>query len=405
MARETQSPSLDSLCWKAGPWQVEPRGLLACGNPRAAGPQVPSAEKLAKLQTSASEGREAGKCFVERLSSRSDACRVITKSEVEELLELTGAGEEVWESIQADAQIQVRRHRDRSLFGGCVFVKLSAHIPDAQAAHVAHCFLNFADRAGWDKQMDGFNVLHNVAGNDLLYSVIHASPLADRDFLVFQMLFRHEHGRGLMFYSRSADDDLCPPTRNIRARQYVSATEIMQNPGGGVTFTTTTAVDPQIPFLPKWIMNLLVPSEFRRWANAVEHRCKELRGTDVPCSMLFATVDECVATDAVDADDISTAEGSVVTSAEPELYSKPEAVEYQRPSLKVAMSSTAADEKDCVVSSNSPGSTRLDSESLWSPATDASPDIPLLEDDVVVSLSPSSHEPWSWCTPCKISNR
>jgi len=141
-----------------------------------------------------------------------------------------------------------------------------------------------------DKQMDGFQVLHNVAANDILYSVIHASPLADRDFLSFHALFRHEQGNGLAFYTRFADESFfTPPCRAVRAKQYVLMTEIMQD-ADVVTFTTTTAMDPQIPWLPKWIMNWLVPSEFRKWVSAVENRCGELAraGIKVPCATLLA---------------------------------------------------------------------------------------------------------------------
>ena len=85
---------------------------------------------------------------------------------------------------------KVRRHRDRSLFGGSAFVKLTGRVANATAAQalgkfqlgssfwtrlgcfrpwklawhcwneVAHCHMHFADRAGWDKQMDGFKILH-----------------------------------------------------------------------------------------------------------------------------------------------------------------------------------------------------------------------------------------------------
>ena len=74
------------------------------------------------------------------------------------LLTLTDATD-VWDTIQADAQIHVARHRDRGLFGGSVFVRLTGRVRGATAAQVAHCHMNFEDRAGWDKQMDGFKVL------------------------------------------------------------------------------------------------------------------------------------------------------------------------------------------------------------------------------------------------------
>ena len=83
----------------------------------------------------------------------------------------------------------VPRHRDTGLFGGCVFVKLSGHVANATAPQasfligtspfgegwlsgkrnnhkalvmldeVAHCHMNFADRAQRDNQMDWFKVL------------------------------------------------------------------------------------------------------------------------------------------------------------------------------------------------------------------------------------------------------
>ncbi|CAJ1451615.1 unnamed protein product, partial [Effrenium voratum] len=231
--------------------------------------------------------------------SASFARQVITQKEVQQLLTVTDAADGSWDTIHADEQIHAQRHRDRSLFGGCVFVRLSGHIANADAVQVAHCHMNFMDRAGWDKQMDGFRILHHAAGNDLLYSVIHAPPLADRDFLMFHTVFRHESGRGLMLYSRSADDTFCPPTRkNIRAMQHLAAHQIMQDPdGGGVRFTITTAVDPLIPFLPRWIMSLMVPGEFRRWVNAVEQRCRELQKEQLalPSAALFVALEQLTA--------------------------------------------------------------------------------------------------------------
>ncbi|CAE7512635.1 unnamed protein product [Symbiodinium sp. CCMP2592] len=234
--------------------------------------------------------KEENQPLSDRLGSETDV-GVIRPREVEQLVELSGAGEEVWETLVKDEQIHIQRHRDRSLFNGSVFVKLVGRISNTTAAHenrlktteVAHCFGNFADRAGWDKQMDSFRLMYNVASNDILYSLLHAPPLTDRDFLIYHATMRHESGRGIMLYTRSASNSLCPPTRAVRATQYVASYCIMQDPDGkGVTFTTTSAVDPHIPFLPKWVLTLLMPSEFRRWRNAVDKRCRELHRDAVP---------------------------------------------------------------------------------------------------------------------------
>lgn len=301
--------SRDSKGWSVGPWRVESRGLAACGNPPALGLDEKRAALLEMDAIAPLSSQEIEKSFVQRRSERQDACRVITKEEVEQLLEITNAGDDVWEQIQADEKIQIRRHRNRNLFGGAVFVKLEARLATVSSpADVAHCFLNFEDRTTWDKQMDGFSILHNVAHNDMLYSVLHAPPLADRDFLVFHTLFTHERQKGLMFYSRSADNSFSPSKGCVRATQYVSVTEIMEDPVGGVKVCTTTAVDPNIPFLPRWIMNLMVPSEFRKWVAAVDKRCGELAraGITVPCAHLFVIEASATEADAQGTSMIST---------------------------------------------------------------------------------------------------
>eukprot|EP00439_Symbiodinium_sp_Y106_P068594 s2809_g11.t1 len=125
--------------------------------------------------------KEENQPLSDRLGSESDV-GVIRPREVEQLVELSSAGEEVWETLVKDEQIHIQRHRDRSLFNGSVFVKLVGRISNTTAAHdnrlktteVAHCFGNFADRAGWDKQMDSFRLMYNVASNDILYSLLHA---------------------------------------------------------------------------------------------------------------------------------------------------------------------------------------------------------------------------------------
>lgn len=385
-------PSVEDS-WQAGPWQLMPDGLRSIGNERREA--CVDDELIASIQ--ATELEEDGD-FLSRLSSCSDAKRVILQREVEQLLTLTSAGEEVWDTIQADDQIHVSRHRDRSRFG-CVFVKLSGHVANATAPQVAHCHMHFADRAEWDQQMDGFRVLHHAKGNDLLYSVIHAPPLADRDFLMFHTVLRHESGRGLMFYSRSADDSFCPPTRAIRARQYVAAHQIMQDPDGrGVTFTTTTAVDPQIPFLPRWIMSLLVPSEFRRWVHAVERRCKELYRDkiEVPCAPLFlpdfklkspASGSSPLWQELVTKESLKTlAISDASTDSDPIGYVESDLVSETAISFGAALRSAAPE------SLSSPGGSGA--------GCDGDETGPTLEDDAIVMLQPG-YSFWRCGAPCR----
>ena len=68
----------------------------------------------------------------------------------------------MWQTFHHDEKLHARRHKDRTLVGGAIFVKVSGYFPGVTVDHVAHCYMNFNDRAGWDRQMDGFKVTSPV---------------------------------------------------------------------------------------------------------------------------------------------------------------------------------------------------------------------------------------------------
>jgi len=267
--------------WVAGDWELVPGGLSVLGNGLCTTPLPSDAESEDATDTSVP--------FVEKLCTSFGRRNIITQSEAEELLALVDGDD--WDHFLRDNLIHVQRHKDRQLFDGCIFVKISGCFPGTTVDHVAHCHMNFLDRAQWDKQMDGFKVLNHSKGNDILHCVLHSAPLSDRDFLLFHTVLRHQKRSGLMFYSRSADDMFYPRTSAVRATQYMAAHQFIQD-GNDVFFTTTTAVEPHIAFLPRWVMTWLLPSEFKRWRLSVLRRCKELLGQKVPCSTLFEALPE-----------------------------------------------------------------------------------------------------------------
>lgn len=268
---------MEATAWVAGDWELLPDGLRVIGNDIDAPPlDNPESEEELDHDTP----------FVEKLNSARARQRIITQREAEELLAVVHC-DAYWDAFHRDEFIEVQRHKDRSLFGGAVFVKISGCFPGTTVDHVAHCYMNFKDRAKWDKQMDGFKVLNHSKGNDLLYSVIHSPPLSDRDFMVFHTVLRHRSRSGLMFYSRSVDDAFYPKQPGaVRATQFMAAHQLIQE-AGGVRFMTSTAIDPHIAFLPRWVLTLLLPSEFKRWRSSVLRRCGELRGQSVPCTVLW----------------------------------------------------------------------------------------------------------------------
>jgi len=114
-------------------------------------------------------------------------------------------------------------------------------------------------------------------------------PLTDRDFLVYQTILRHSSGKGLLIYMRGADGPQVPQTGAVRGSMYVTATQIMEHPDGGASITVMSAVDPKISFVPKWIINALVPAEWRKNVAEVTKRCAELAraGARPECAALF----------------------------------------------------------------------------------------------------------------------
>eukprot|EP00929_Paragymnodinium_shiwhaense_P071501 TRINITY_DN3633_c0_g2_i1.p1 TRINITY_DN3633_c0_g2~~TRINITY_DN3633_c0_g2_i1.p1 ORF type:complete len:402 (+),score=37.47 TRINITY_DN3633_c0_g2_i1:219-1424(+) len=278
---------------RAGPWILEPAGLQACGNVMSADVCPARSHSFAqKIQTDSPRFETD---YATHMSSKCEKDRIITSAEVEKFLSLSCGGQDdtMWEVIKEDSQISTKRYRDLSLFPGAVLARVSAQLANTTAAHVAHCFLNFADREAWDKQVGSFRVLHNICANDVLYYNLKAAPLHDRDFVVWHTIWRHESGRGLLIYNRSASDVLSPPTScKVRATQYVQATEIMEDGQGNVRFSTTAAIDPCVP-IPKWLTSMMIPREFRKWVAGVEKRCAELRSDNFvpPCNSFFVSDD------------------------------------------------------------------------------------------------------------------
>eukprot|EP00929_Paragymnodinium_shiwhaense_P071500 TRINITY_DN3633_c0_g1_i1.p1 TRINITY_DN3633_c0_g1~~TRINITY_DN3633_c0_g1_i1.p1 ORF type:complete len:400 (+),score=37.67 TRINITY_DN3633_c0_g1_i1:108-1307(+) len=274
---------------RAGPWILEPAGLQACGNAMSANVcPVRSHSFAQKAQTDAPSFETD---YATHMSSKCEKNRIVTAGEVQQFLSLgvQGQNDTMWEVIKEDSQISTKRYRELSLFPGAVLARVSATVPNTTAAHVAHCFLNFADREAWDTQVGSFKILHNVCGNEVLYFNLKAAPLHDRDFVVWHTVWRHESGRGLLIYNRSTNDVLAPPGKcTVRANAYVQATEIMEDGHGGVHFSTTAAIDPSVP-VPKWLTSMLIPREFRRWVSCVTKRCEELRSERFvpPCIGLF----------------------------------------------------------------------------------------------------------------------
>eukprot|EP00443_Scrippsiella_acuminata_P127769 CAMPEP_0115750690 /NCGR_PEP_ID=MMETSP0272-20121206/94867_1 /TAXON_ID=71861 /ORGANISM="Scrippsiella trochoidea, Strain CCMP3099" /LENGTH=173 /DNA_ID=CAMNT_0003195839 /DNA_START=31 /DNA_END=549 /DNA_ORIENTATION=+ len=71
---------------------------------------------------------------------------------------------------------------------------------------------------------------------------------------------------------------------------------ISADPEGGTRFTTVAVVDPKIPFMPKWVINIFIPSEMRKFIvllNENSHALKQA-GIKTPCASFFVPLQSSV---------------------------------------------------------------------------------------------------------------
>eukprot|EP00747_Dinoflagellata_sp_TGD_P065261 gnl/TRDRNA2_/TRDRNA2_154285_c0_seq1.p1 gnl/TRDRNA2_/TRDRNA2_154285_c0~~gnl/TRDRNA2_/TRDRNA2_154285_c0_seq1.p1 ORF type:complete len:401 (+),score=76.27 gnl/TRDRNA2_/TRDRNA2_154285_c0_seq1:87-1289(+) len=268
----------------AGPWVIEPRGLAVFGNPISSPVPAACEQKLQALQT---DGPDPSTNLVTRLDSGCDRQRVITPEEVCMLQRLLNQGEEVWELLKEfhGGRLQFHRHRNRKLFSGALFGRISAHLPRGSKEMVAHAVNNFEERAKWDKQVAGFRMQPVLRGNDVVHLRMHAPPFSDRDFVAFHMLARHTGGAGFLSYQRAADDSFVPPGNNVRG-SFVNALVVTDHPSGGVKFVSTSVLDPNMRLIPAWLINVFIPSEVAKWIDTLEAHMDKLVAQGLKLSSL-----------------------------------------------------------------------------------------------------------------------
>lgn len=272
---------------------IDPAGGSLCGNKVS---PIESPANPSAFKTLLTDPPDSHSSFVERLSDGRDSNRIITQHEVDLLQSVIDEGPSSWEVIKDDGRVSVHRYKNRSLFKGCLFGQLQVHLPNAPKELVAHSLCGVTEgceRSKWDHQVFDFKIFPAVGGNEVVYYKMAAPPFSARDFVCFQVLCRRKDGSGILAYMRSGIDALAPVSKDkVRARAYCIATEIRDDPAGGTRFKSTTVLDPAIPFIPAWIINIFVPAEFAKWADNLEKHCASLSKAgvlpaSVPCAAAF----------------------------------------------------------------------------------------------------------------------
>lgn len=265
-----------------GSWYINPLGEKLMGNDVL---PVPASSAKA-FQALRSDTPKAATKYLESLASGVDAKHPISPEEVQHVIDLHSQGEEVWELVKdfgGEHQVMVHRYKDASLFKGAMFGRLTAFFPSLSKEEVLYRCMNIKARVAWDKQVEGFDTYPAPRGNSVLRYRMNAPPFSLRDFVVFQVILCNAKDKSVMQYQRLADNSLFPPTRKeVRGRIPIMATLISDLPTGGVLFRNLIVFDPNLPIIPKWLINMFIPTEFKKWTECLRSACAEQAGRITP---------------------------------------------------------------------------------------------------------------------------
>jgi len=261
-------------------WYINPLGEKLLGNEVL--PVPAGSEKAFKALRS--DTPTAARNFLESLTSGVDTQHVISPEELQHVLDLHSQGEEVWDLVKdfgGDNQVLVHRYKDRSLFKGAMFGRLTAIFPSLSKEEVVYRVMNNQARVAWDKQVCSFDLYPAPQGNSVLRYRMNAPPFSLRDMVVFQVLLCNDKDKRVMLYQRLADNSLYPPTRKeVRASIPVLATMISDLPTGGTFFRNICVVDPNLPIIPNWVINMFIPMEFKKWTEGLRRECAQKAGAE-----------------------------------------------------------------------------------------------------------------------------
>lgn len=279
----------------SSPWVIDPSVGDLTGN--STSPVPPDLRKAFQALSSRPPNEESP--YVERLSTGQDFMRIITPHEISSLMELRNEGPESWELLKDYSNVTIHRYHNRSLFNGCIFIKIAGFLPVPKELVALSIWNHPGQRAKWDKQVFDFKFFPAPADNQVIHFKMAATPFSTRDFVSFSVFARHVDGNSLMFYMRAADNSLVPPGKEVRGYVYCNAFEVSSDPSGGTRFCGLIVCEPSIPGVPKWFISWFVPNETRKWVRNLEINCQSLlkAGIDpasLPIAALFKTADALV---------------------------------------------------------------------------------------------------------------
>lgn len=198
----------------------------------------------------------------------------ITQSDFALLLEKEKQNMDGWEMCLERSQIKVAKAMTTD-GTGCIFLRAWSTLPGVKLPVAFHMFHNCENRMQWDRAFFNMEVIDDVNGSDILYSILKVPAFTPRDYVQYRRVKVQEDG-SILFCLRSAAHPMLPEKSGyIRAESYTSGYVLRPYTEGGesgIKMFLMTSTDIK-GIIPKWIINFVAPRKPGEWIDALKKAC------------------------------------------------------------------------------------------------------------------------------------
>lgn len=177
----------------------------------------------------------------------------------------------------------VKIQRKYTEHSNCILIRAWKEMPGIEPETVLYNMLDFERRAKWDDLISNYTNVHGEERSrksDIVYFVLPAPVIKDRDFVVYQRIRADEtpKGKGYSILQRSTDHPFRPVIKNfIRGETHLGGITIHRDRGSTTsTFCVTGMTDP-CGSVPKWLVNFFTSMKIGRFMDKLKTACEKLQ--------------------------------------------------------------------------------------------------------------------------------
>eukprot|EP00931_Biecheleriopsis_adriatica_P062231 TRINITY_DN3747_c0_g1_i1.p1 TRINITY_DN3747_c0_g1~~TRINITY_DN3747_c0_g1_i1.p1 ORF type:complete len:701 (+),score=129.93 TRINITY_DN3747_c0_g1_i1:236-2338(+) len=229
----------------------------------------------------------------------------ITQSDFTLLLEKEAQDLTGWDLCIDRKEIRVAKTLS-SDGSGCIFLRAWSTLPGVELHVAFHMFYNCENRMQWDRAFYQMEVLDNIQGSDILYSVLRIPAFTARDYVQYRRVKVLEDG-SILISLRSADHEKAPEhPGNVRAESYISGYVLRPYQEGsekGIKLFLMTSTDIK-GVIPKWIINWVAPKKPGEWIDCLKRACLDYQASHPDTSALKQQLEPFMAENPFDYEDV-----------------------------------------------------------------------------------------------------